>query len=123
MLVRDKESGKEVEFDIFVRRSPIRVPIEAYYGEKMTIELLQAKFEDVHEPLINDGDVRQLLRCWAKADGVNLRSKVEITFSEPDFYTTFHNLDSGSDLEVSGHSDLGVERGRVYTIEELCGVE
>lgn len=65
------------------------------------------------EPLIKDEKVREIIRLWAKVNGV-----VGLTYNAPENSLTdiFRN-------EISFNGCLGLDDGCFYTANELCGEE
>lgn len=63
------------------------------------------------EPLIKDDKIREIIRLWAKVNGV-----IGLTYNAPENSLTdiFRN-------EISFNGCLGLDDGCFYTTKELCG--
>lgn len=71
------------------------------------------------EPLIKDEKIRNAVRAWAEANGVE---KVVLGQVNNDELVKKSPM-TAFGCHVSFESSLGLERGRNYTITELCGEE
>lgn len=89
--------------------------------EVRTIQRRQRGEEDSKpvEPLIKDEKIRKAVRAWAEANGVDRAILGQInndSLVKKSPMTVFG-------CHISFEGSLGLERGRNYTIVELCGEE
>lgn len=78
-----------------------------------------AKLAMPKEPLIKDEKIRKAVRAWAEANGVD---KVVLGQVNNDELVKKSPM-TAFGCHISFESSLGLERGRNYTITELCGEE
>ena len=106
MKVRNKKTGEI--WDI------VKV-LTCDYPSYETLKQLNEDWEDCtpKEPLIKDDKIREIIRLWAKVNGV-----VGLTYNAPENSLTdiFRN-------EISFNGCLGLDDGCFYTANELCGEE
>lgn len=94
--------------------------IDTYYGEPITLKLLNRMCEDYtpQEPLIKDEDVRKIVLSWYNA---NFPTKdYEIYYTAEDYRLSCHLI--CIDFQCNRGLE-NLDEDRTYTITELCGEE
>lgn len=69
------------------------------------------------EPLIKDKNIRNAVRAWAKANGVDKAILGQVNNDE----LVKKSPMTAFGCHISFEGSLGLERGRNYTVTELCG--
>lgn len=122
MKLRNKKTGEIVEDVKYIDTS--LTTIEIHYlddgvsrmkTEKNYHSFLQ-NWEDYDaptEPLIKDEEIRKTIRAWAK---VNDAMALKYNYDENSLDDIYRNT-------ITFNMGLGLEDGKKYTIEELCGEE
>lgn len=143
MKLRNKKTGEI--FDALVREkggggsySLIVCDIKAYEQSKSTLDQthfvldeyeslaeLNAEWEDYKpvDPLIKDEKVRKAVRAWAEAENCTREMNLYYTLNRQEKYITFHNPQTGSELQLCDFDSPVFQEIREYTIAELCGEE
>lgn len=110
MKLRNKKTGEIAEIKLKLNESlPDAI--------RRTIE--EAGWEETREPLIKDEKIRKAVRAWVEANGVE---KVVLGQVNNDELVKKSPM-TAFGCRISFESSLGLERGRNYTITELCGEE
>lgn len=73
------------------------------------------------EPLIKDEKIRKAVRAWAEAENCTSRMNLYYTLNRQEKYITFHNPQTGSELQLCDFDLPVFEEMREHTIAELCG--
>ena len=130
MKLRNKKTGEIVEVESF--RSTIG-SIGLYYKGKdgwvctgfSSLAELNAEWEDYKpaEPLIKDEKIRKAVRAWAEAENCTSEMNLYYTLNRQERYITFHNPQTGSELQLCDFDLPVFQEMREYTIAELCGEE
>lgn len=130
MKLRNKKTGEIIDLEIanikaqFGGISVIPEPAKLGGDEYVYHSLaeLNSEWEDYKpkEPLIKDEKVRKAVRAWAEANDM----KPDVIVRCGKFDDGFETRDNSIEFDCSSYDVLrGVERGRDYTIDELCGEE
>lgn len=85
-----------------------------------TLTQICEDWEDVKEPLIKDEKIRKAVRAWADANNVNSKHYYE---NDVRFNLLEHEL-TWIDTSIQFNEVealVGLEDGKRYTIDELCG--
>ena len=80
-------------------------------------------WEEVKEPLIKDEKIRKAVRAWAEAENYTGEMSLYYTLNRQEKYITFHNPQTGSELQLCDFDSPVFQELREYTIAELCGEE
>lgn len=75
------------------------------------------------EPLIKDDKIRKAVRAWAEAENCTREMNLYYTLNRQEKYITFHNPQTGSELQLCDFDSPVFQEMREYTIAELCGEE
>ena len=75
------------------------------------------------EPLIRDEKIRKAVRAWADAENCTREMNLYYTLNRQEKYITFHNPQTGSELQLCDFDLPVFQEIREYTIAELCGEE
>lgn len=75
------------------------------------------------EPLIKDEKIRKAVRAWAEAENCTREMNLYYTLNRQEKYITFHNPQTGSELQLCEFDSPVFQEMREYTIAELCGEE
>lgn len=73
------------------------------------------------EPLIKDEKIRRAVRVWAEAENCTSEMNLYYTLNRQEKYITFHNPQTGSELQLCDFDSPVFQEMREYTIAELCG--
>lgn len=94
---------------------PIEVKTDAGFHDYYSLAELCEEWEDYapQEPLVEDDEIREIIRAWAKANGA----------TELKYYEGENCLEDIFRNEIHFNQALGLEDGHSYTITELCGEE
>lgn len=86
---------------------------------------LNEEWEDYKpaEPLIKDEKIRKAVRAWAEAENCTSEMNLYYTLNRQEKYITFHNPQTGSELQLCDFDSPVFQEIREYTIAELCGEE
>lgn len=86
---------------------------------------LNEEWEDYKpaEPLIKDEKIRKAVRAWAEAENCTREMNLYYTLNRQEKYITFHNPQTGSELQLCDFDSPVFQEIREYTIAELCGEE
>jgi hypothetical protein len=110
MKLRNKKTGEIAEIKLKLNESlPDAI--------RRTIE--EAGWEETREPLIKDEKIRKVIRAWSEANGVDRVILGQVNCDE----LVKKSSMTAFGCHISFEGSLGLERGRNYTIEELCGEE
>lgn len=96
------------------------IPVEQAEGLFTKIEM------DYHiptEPLIKDEKIRKAVKAWAEAENCTSEMNLYYTLNRQEKYITFHNPQTGSELQLCDFDSPVFQEIREYTIAELCGEE
>ncbi len=119
MKLRNKKTGKAQTCDMVV------ITDEQIDGEIASLNKHTFIFRSVEqfndsyeayeptEPLIDDEEIREIIRPWAK---VNCATELK-------YYEGPNCLEDISRNEIHFNQVLGLEDGHTYTVTELCGEE
>lgn len=90
-----------------------------------TLTKLNEDWEDYKpaEPLIKDEKIRKAVRAWAEAENCTREMNLYYTLNRQEKYITFHNPQTGSELQLCDFDSPVFQEIREYTIAELCGEE
>lgn len=117
MKLRNRKTGEIIELELIQINDNYLNDheLETIYGEPITLEVLNKYCEDYEptEPLIDDEEIREIIRPWAK---VNCATELK-------YYEGPNCLEDIFRNEIHFNQVLGLEDGHTYTIEELCGEE
>lgn len=85
------------------------------YCRYKTLTELNEEWEDYKpiEPYIEDEEIREIIRAWAKA---NDATKLKYNYDENSLDDIYRN-------SITFNYGLGLKDGHTYTIPELCGEE
>lgn len=75
------------------------------------------------EPLIKDEKIRKAVKAWAEAENCTSEMNLYYTLNRQEKYITFHNPQTGSELQLCDFDSPVFQEIREYTIAELCGEE
>lgn len=75
------------------------------------------------EPLIKDEKIRKAVKAWAEAENCTSEMNLYYTLNRQEKYITFHNPQTGSELQLCDFDSPVFQEMREYTIDELCGEE
>ena len=81
---------------------------------RRTIE--EAGWEETREPLIKNEKIRKAVRAWAEVNGVDRAVLGQVNNDE----LVKKSPTTAFGCHISFEGSLGLERGRNYTITELC---
>lgn len=86
---------------------------------------LNEEWEDYSppEPLIKNEKIRKAVRAWAEAENCTNEMNLYYTLNRQEKYITFHNPQTGSELQLCDFDLPVFQEIREYTIAELCGEE
>lgn len=124
MKLRNKKTGEVVEVSniglVWNRHG-----MPADIGSYGSLAELNADWEDYKptEPLIKDEKIRKAVRAWAEAENCTSEMSLYYTLNRQEKYITFHNPQTGSELQLCDFDSPVFEEMREYTIAELCGKE
>ena len=123
MKLRNKKTGEVVEINkIGLVWNKYGMPAEI--GQYDSIAELCDEWEDYkpQEPLIKDERIRKAVRAWADANNINSRHYYEndVKFNSLEHELTW--IDTSIQFNEFGALE-GLEDGKRYTIDELCGEE
>lgn len=123
MKLRNKKTGEIIDLEegritdsgygSAILLSPVAAIPEAY--TYTSLAELNEEWEDYKpkEPLIEDKEIREIIRAWAKA---NDATKLKYNYDENSLDDIYRN-------EITFNYGLGLKDGGEYTIPELCGEE
>ena len=129
MKLRNKKTGEVKEFsEIFLTKTVKETnTATSEYVERSYCKIAEliADWEDVEpaEPLIKDEKIRKAVRAWAEADNCTSEMNLYYTLNRREKYITFHNPQTGSELQLCDFDEPVFQEMREYTIAELCGEE
>ena len=124
MRLRNKKTGEIIEYSIGLNEWSENEQEWYLFGNYDSIDELKEEWETVEdpqpkEPLIKDEKIRKAVRAWAKTNGVNRAILGQVNNDE----LVKKSPMTAFGCHISFECSLGLERGRNYTIEELCGEE
>ena len=133
MRLRNKKTGEIGQIG-YVATQDGQIIVEDISGEEYpysvicsydTLEELNKEWEDYKpaEPLIKDEKVRKAVRAWAEAENCTKEMDLYYTLNRQEKYITFHNPQTGSELQLCDFDSPVFQEIREYTIAELCGEE
>lgn len=110
MKLRNKKSGKIKSIEQIIRDAFL-------YDELDSLKNIDANWEEIEpkEPLIKDEKIRKAIRAWSEANGTS-------TLTYDGLYILTDEQVNDIEFGESAPFD-GLEKGKEYTIEELCGSE
>lgn len=115
MKLRNKKTGEVV---VEVNKIGLvwnKYGMPANIGQYDSIAELNEEWEDYKpaEPLIEDDEIREIIRAWAK---VNDAMVLKYNYDENSLNDIYRNT-------ITFNMGLGLKDGEKYTITELCGEE
>lgn len=124
MKLRNKHTGEIVECEniVFTHCNALALDWEQYNPNVNSLAELNADWEDV-EPLIKDEKIRKAVKAWAEAENCTSEMNLYYTLNRQEKYITFHNPQTGSELQLCDFDSPVFQEIREYTIAELCGEE
>ena len=129
MKLRNKKTGKVQTCDMVVITDE-KIDGEIARLNKHTfifrsIEQFNDEYEAYTpaEPLIKDEKIRKAVRAWAEAENCTSEMNLYYTLNRREKYITFHNPQTGSELQLCEFDSPVFQEMREYTIDELCGEE
>lgn len=129
MKLRNKKTGKVQTCDMVVITDE-KIDGEIASLNKHTfifrsIEQFNDEYEAYKpkEPLIKDEKIRKAVRAWAEAENCTREMNLYYTLNRQEKYITFHNPQTGSELQLCDFDSPVFQEIREYTIAELCGEE
>lgn len=130
MKLRNKKTGKVQTCDFAVisddsRRDGELCRLESHIFIFRSIKQLNEEYEDYEpaEPLIKDEKIRKAVRAWAETENCTNEMNLFYTLNREEKYITFHNPQTGSELQLRNFDSPVFQEMREYTIAELCGEE
>ena len=130
MKLRNKKTRKVQTCDFAIvspdyRRDGEISKLNAHTFIFRSIEQLNEDYEDYapKEPLIKDEKIRKAVRAWAEAENCTREMNLYYTLNRQEKYITFHNPQTGSELQLCDFDSPVFQEIREYTIAELCGEE
>ena len=130
MKLRSKKTGEVVDFKIIADYDDCT---SGWRLEKQDgwilfydhIDEIHEEWEDYKpaEPLIKDEKIRKAVRAWAEAENCTREMNLYYTLNRQEKYITFHNPQTGSELQLCDFDSPVFQEIREYTIAELCGEE
>lgn len=127
MKLRNKKTGEVVEvFNIGLVWNKYGMPADI--GQYKNLAELNEEWEDAEDinapstPLIKDEKIRKAVRAWADANNVNSNHYYEndVRFNLLEHELTW--IDTSIQFNELGALE-GLEDGKRYTVDELCGEE
>ena len=124
MKLRNRKTGEIIELELIQINDKYLNDheLERIYGEPITLEVLNKYCEDYEpkEPLIKDLRIRKAVWAWAEANSVKkvlyLCMENRILSILKDVYDNDYKIDFVGRIKA-------LEKGKEYTIDELCGEE
>ena len=117
MKLRNKKTGEVVEaFE--------GGPVDLYFYHSLAE--LNADWEDYvpAEPIINETDVRHILKLWASTNHIPHNSnEIEVCLIDSQKGTITQFYSDGLYAQFWGKAAPDAISGKCYTIDELCGEE
>ena len=128
MKLRNKKTGRILEAEkILFGNGRIGDALEwnTYQPAVSSLAELNEEWEDYKpaEPLIKDEKIRKAVRAWAEAENCTREMNLYYTLNRQEKYITFHNPQTGSELQLCDFDSPVFQEIREYTIDELCGEE
>lgn len=117
MKLRNKKTGEVVE-------AFKGGPIDLYFYHSLAE--LNADWEDYvpAEPIINETDVRHILKLWASTNHIPHNSnEIEVCLIDSQKGTITQFYSDGLYAQFWGKAAPDAISGKCYTIDELCGEE
>lgn len=119
MKLRNKKTGETEGVCFAMSGGRIAVIVDdmplcgnSVLGEYESLAELNEEWEDAPtEPLIEDKEIREIVRPWAKVNGA----------TELKYYEGENCLEDIFRNEIHFNQALGLEDAKTYTTEELCG--
>ena len=125
MKLRNKKTGEIVELDHFSMHynRPEEWGQQPCSTWNRSLAELNEEWEDYKptEPLIKDEKIRKAVRAWAEAENCTSEMNLYYTLNRQEKYITFHNPQTGSELQLCEFDSPVFQEMREYTIAELCG--
>lgn len=111
MKLRNKKTGGLA--NMLWGQDFIRVYTDAGWADYGSLAELNEEWEDYKptEPLIEDKEIREIVRPWAKVNGA----------TELKYYEGENCLEDIFRNEIHFNQALGLEDAKTYSTEELCG--
>lgn len=132
MKLRNKQTGEIVDFltiDLIDCDEMEFTYLQASGHENSwsynSLEKFNEEWEDYEpaEPLIKDEKIRKAVRAWAEAENCTREMNLYYTLNRQEKYITFHNPQTGSELQLCDFDSPVFQEMREYSIAELCGEE
>lgn len=128
MKLRNKKTGRILEAEkILFGNGRIGDALEwnTYQPAVSSLAELNEEWEDYKpaEPLIKDEKIRKAVRAWTEAENCTSEMNLYYTLNRQEKYITFHNPQTGSELQLCDFDLPVFQEIREYTIAELCGEE
>lgn len=127
MRLRNKETGKVQTCDmVVITDEKIDGEIASLNKHTFIFRSIE-QFNDEYEaykpvgPLIKDEKIRKAVRAWAEAENCTSEMNLYYTLNRQEKYITFHNPQTGSELQLCEFDSPVFQEMREYTIAELCG--
>ena len=123
MKLRNKRTGQEGNF--IINKDHFECADLEYVPKYRSLAELNEEWEDYKpaEPLIKDEKIRKAVRAWAEAENCTREMNLYYTLNRQEKYITFHNPQTGSELQLCDFDSPVFQEIREYTIDELCGEE
>lgn len=122
MKLRNKKTGKIIEYSISLSQWSEDDKEWYLFGNYDSIDELKEEWENYKpkEPLIKDPKIRKAVRAWADVNDL-----CGATYSErPNGCAfIFEHADGDKTVICFRLTWLSLEKGKGYTIDELCGEE
>ena len=121
MKLRNKKTGGLA--NILGEQDFFRVYTDAGWADYGSLAELNEEWEDYSppEPLIKDEKIRKAVKAWAEAENCTSEMNLYYTLNRQEKYITFHNPQTGSELQLCDFDSPVFQEIREYTIAELCG--
>ena len=131
MKLRNKKTGEvdDFVFEVITNRIDLYRRVGSSDTKNIwkynTLAELNEEWEDYKpaEPLIKDEKIRKAVRAWAEAENCTSEMNLYYTLNRQEKYITFHNPQTGSELQLCDFDSPVFQEIREYTIAELCGEE
>lgn len=116
------EKDRRIGISVLDFNSPSDYRCIASYS---SLAKLNEEWEDCKPagPLIKDEKIRKAVRAWAEAENCTREMNLYYTLNRQEKYITFHNPQTGSELQLCDFDSPVFQEMREYSIAELCGEE
>lgn len=121
----NKKAGAEARVMAMYLDSDGVMQIDGYDTVEDLMDDYAAYEEHNHpeKPLIKDEKIRKAVKAWAEAENCTREMNLYYTLNRQEKYITFHNPQTGSELQLCDFDSPVFQEIREYTIAELCGEE